>query len=145
MIDKLVMVDTNILVYAFDLTEKEKRRICKDIIKVGFEGEKNFVVSNQILGEFFTVITAKIDRPLKPEEAETVISGIIDSDNWTKTNYTHLTVKRAMGMNRQLKTRFWDALIAETMLENNIFEILTEDIEEFRKIPGITCKNPLKE
>ncbi|MFQ5406347.1 MAG: hypothetical protein ACE5DI_04280 [Candidatus Micrarchaeia archaeon] len=36
------------------------------------------------------------------------------------------------------------ALIAATMFENNCFEILTENVKEFKKIPGITAVNPFK-
>lgn len=42
------------------------------------------------------------------------------------------------------KVDFWDALIAETMKENGIVKIYTENEQDFMKIPGIKVVNPLK-
>jgi len=42
------------------------------------------------------------------------------------------------------KVHFWDALIAATMIENNVFTIFTENTKDFKKIKGITAINPLE-
>jgi predicted nucleic acid-binding protein len=36
----------------------------------------------------------------------------------------------------------WDAAIAATMKENDIFEIVTENVKDFKKIPQLKVSNP---
>lgn len=138
------LIDTNILVYAYDLSEEAKREKCKKIIRAIFSGEKTAFVTNQVLAEFFVVVTRKIEKPMKEEDAKIVVNGIIDSDNWKKLVYSHNTLKRAINTAIFFKTNFWDALIAETMLENSVFEIITENTKDFEKIPKLFSKNPFK-
>ncbi len=42
-------------------------------------------------------------------------------------------------------TPFWDALIAETMLENGVSTIYTENEKDFKKMRGINAINPFKQ
>ncbi len=138
------LIDTNIIVYAYGLSEELKRQKCKKIIESVFSWENTAFVTNQILAEFFSAVTRKIEKPLKEEDAKDIIEGIIESENWIKIDYTHKTVNRAVNTSTILKTTFWDTLIAETMLENSVFEILTENTKDFEKIPKLIVKNPLK-
>ena len=89
-------VDTNILVYAFDLSEKEKRNKAKRIVEEVTKGKKNAFISNQVLGELFTVLTKKIVNPLHKTEAQIIVNGLIDSVHWKKVNYTFGTVSKAV-------------------------------------------------
>jgi len=137
-------IDTSIIVYAYDLSEKEKRAKCKALVESGFKGEAELAVSNQILAELFVVLTKKIENPISVEDARTIIAGIIESDNWIKADYNSNTVKGAiLRVGKIKKAHFWDALITETMLENHIHEIYTENIKDFEKFPGIKAINPM--
>ncbi|MBU2100659.1 PIN domain-containing protein [Candidatus Micrarchaeota archaeon] len=136
-------VDTNILVYAFDLSEKEKRKHAKRIVESVTSGKDTAFVSNQVLGELFTALTKKIEVPLSKTHAQIIVNGFIDSVHWKKINYTSATVSRAIETSVSQKTPFWDSLIAETMLENNVFVILTENSKDF-KLKHITASNPFK-
>jgi predicted nucleic acid-binding protein len=138
------MFDTNILVYAYDVSDPEKREKCKRLVEEVFSGERLGVVSNQILGELFVVLTEEIRNPLSAEEAGLIVDGIIESKNWAKVNYNSETVKRAIETSKKLNIHFWDTVIGETMLENNIFVIFTENEKDFNKIPKIKVINPLK-
>ncbi len=136
-------VDTNILVYAFDVSEKQKRQIAKNIVEDITKGRKKGVISNQILGELFIVLTNKITNPLNEENAQIIVNGIIDSVNWKKVNYTTSTIHQAMDTVIKEKRPFWDTIITETMLENKIYVILTENTKDF-KSKNITAHNPFK-
>ena len=139
-------VDTSIIVYAYDLSEKEKREKCKVLLEAGFRGEMELAVSNQILAESFVVLTKKIEKPTTIEKARTIVEGIIESDNWVKTDYNSDTVRRAILIAAKIKnTHFWDAIIAETMMENQVYEIYTENIKDFGRFPGIRAINPMLE
>ena len=144
MSDDTILVDTNIIVYAYDTFDKKKHEICKDVIEAGFRGELKLAVSNQILAELFFVLTKKLKNPFSPEDAESIVIGIADSINWTKINYTHETAKKAVSISKNSLTSFWDMLIAATALENDISQIFTENTKDFEKIQKMSAKNPMK-
>ena len=139
---KRAFIDTNILVYSYEKDKPPKRNICLDLVLKCFRGEIQLVVSNQILAEFFHVITEKSKYPLSIEEAKGLIQLIIASSNWIKVDYTISTVLRAIDISKSCG--IWDALIDATMIENNISEIYTENEKDFGKIPWIEVINPLK-
>ena len=43
-----------------------------------------------------------------------------------------------------LKTNIWDTPIMETMKENNVYAIVTENEKDFKRIKGIKVINPFK-
>ena len=139
-----IFYDTNILVYAYDETEKEKRQIAEKLVEMVFSGEKRGALSNQILSELFSVLTTKIGKPLDKEVAAKIIRKYVLSDNWEKLDYTNSTVLKAALTASYYNNHFWDTLVAETMKENEITRILTENEKDFRNIPGIKSINPFK-
>ena len=66
-------IDTNILVYAYDSTDPAKQAQARQILKSGIT-EETAVLSAQVLGEFFTVVTSRIPVPLTAEEAEEALA-----------------------------------------------------------------------
>ncbi len=136
-------VDTNILVCAFDQSEKKKRQICEKLVRTTFQGESNSYLSNQILGELFVVLTNKVAKPLSKEKASTIVRGFIDSLKWNKTNYDHSTVRRALADAETINISFWDLLIAETMRDAGVRVLLTENTKDFSKVPWIKAINPM--
>lgn len=136
-----VVFDTNILVYAFDTDEPKKRAICAPLVEGVSEGGFG-IVTNQITAEFYNVLTRKQKVPA--ETAGRLVSKFIQSPNWIKVNYTHETVERAIFLSSAFSVSIWDALVAATMLENNLSKIYTENTRDFRKIPGIKAVNPMR-
>lgn len=139
-----ILVDTNIVVYAYDTFDKKKHEACKSLVEKVFKGEIRLTVSNQILAEIFFVLARKLKNPLSSEDAGAIVFGIVDSNNWEKINYTHETVKRAVLLSKNCNTSIWDCIIAETALENGISRIYTENTKDFGKIPNLKAENPIK-
>lgn len=139
-----ILYDTNILVYAYDESEKEKRQIAEKLVERVFSGETKGSISNQILSELFHVLTEKIDKPLDKETAASIIRKYIISSKWEKINYTAETTLKAALNSSYCKSPFWDTLVAETMKENGIIQILTENERDFNGIIGIKVTNPFK-
>ena len=136
-------VDTNILAYAFDQSEKKKRKICEKLVRDTFQGESNSYLSGQVLGELFVVLTKKVANPLSKEKASTIVSGFINSSRWKKINYDHTTVRRALIDAETINISFWDLLIAETMKDAGVNVLLTENIKDFDKVRWIKTINPI--
>jgi predicted nucleic acid-binding protein len=134
--------DTSVLVYAFDYTEHEKRELSKKYVEAIFEGKNKGTVSNQVLAELFNVLTRHVASPLSKEMAEGIVNDFILSEHWEKIDYTHITLRKAMQASRQSNVQLWDSLIAETMKENGVTEIITENEKDFSKISGIKVRNP---
>jgi len=136
------LFDTNILVYAYNTYEAEKRKKCLPLVESVFNGETKGQITNQILGELFHVLAENMKNPFNSEEAKKIVDSFITSNNWDKFNYDYKTVKKATTYVKDYKIHFWDALIVATMVENNISSIYTENEKDFKKIPGINVINP---
>jgi len=137
-------IDTNTLVYAFDESEGEKRNKCFKLINSIFKGEKQAYITNQIIAETFITLLKKVDNPNPLENAENIINAVINSQNWIKINYTTQTTKKAITLVKNYNLKFWDALIAATMFENDVFSLYTEDEKDFKKVPGLKVINLMK-
>lgn len=136
--------DTTTLAYAYDESYPKEREVCKNLVDKVFKGELAGVVTNQILGELFNVLTSKIEKPVDTERANIIVKSLIESVQWEKINYTYETVEKAINTLKTSKSYFWDTVIAETMKENSIDTIYTENEKDFKKIPGIKVINPIK-
>lgn len=88
------------------------------------------------------VVTRKVEKPLPIETAKTIIEDVLKSEKWNVIDRDANTFIKAMELVSKHHTSFWDTLIAACMLENNVKEILTENIKDFEKIPGIIVINP---
>ncbi len=135
-----VFLDTNILVYAVDFSDKEKHGTASAIVARALSGEQEVCVSNQVLSELYaTLVRLKVPD----EKASDFVESLSDTAV-KKADYSFTTVFSAIRLSRDCGAHFWDALIAATMIENGVFEILTENEKDFAKIPGIRARNPFK-
>ena len=133
--------DTNILVYAYDLSDPLKRKHCSQIVKNVFLGKENGVISNQILAELYNAFTMKLG--VSAESAIRIIDAFVQSENWLKLNYNEKTVSSDLKSSLAFKTPFLDTLICETMKETGIKLIFTENQKDFKNMPGLKVINPI--
>ena len=137
------LIDTNILVYAYDISEKAKRRIARTLLdEIWNEG--GGVVTLQNLAEFFVVVTRKVENPISVASVRTIIADILRSRRWLVIDRRAETLLKAIELVEHNEAPFWDALIVACMLEHSIHTIVTENEHDFKKIPGITVVNPFK-
>lgn len=57
------LIDTNVLVYAYDLSEKMRRQVARKMLDQIWD-EGGGVVAVQNLSEFFVVVTRKVQHPI---------------------------------------------------------------------------------
>lgn len=141
---KKFLLDTNILVYAFDIAEKEKHKIAKDLLFGLFSKEQPSILSVQNLSEFFVISTKKLPKPIEKIEAQQIIEKIADSKNFKILTFDKNTILSAIDTHIKYSSSYWDSLISETMRDNKIFTIITENEKDFKKIPWLTVINPFK-
>ena len=135
------LIDTNILVYAFDAGSDRKISVAKELVGRSWRGEARFAVSTQNMAEFSVVVREKIASPLPSENVRLILELIMRSRNWLVLTYEAKTIIRAHEIRDEYHLHFWDALLAATMEENSIRTIITEDAH-FRNVPWITVQNP---
>jgi predicted nucleic acid-binding protein len=137
---EIILVDSNILIYAYTEADLEKKQKALKIINQCWKKEVQLAVSLQNLAEFFFVVTNKLPYPIPTENANQIIKDILRFSHWKKIQYDSESLIDAISFKEQ--THFWDTLIAATMLKNNIYKIYTENTEDFSKFPNITAINP---
>jgi len=138
---EIKLVDSNILVYAYDKTEAKKYEIAKELVKERWYND-DAALSIQNLVEFYSTITSKIKNPLEIEKAKQIVLDYIEGFEIIK--YDEKTVIEAINNQAIYGISFWDALIVATMEENSIDTIITENEKDFKKISWVKIINPFK-
>jgi predicted nucleic acid-binding protein len=136
-----VLVDTNLLVYAYDLSEPAKRRRALDILdELARTGSG--VVSSQVLAEFFVTVTRKLAQPLTVAAAYQRLERYLQS--WTVVEVTGLVVLEAARGVRDYQFSFWDAQIWAIARLNQLPAVLSEDFSAGAVIEGVSFVNPFE-
>ena len=133
------LVDTNVLVYAYDRSEPAKQKAASEVIDSLVRGGAG-VLSPQILAEFFSVVTRKIAKPLTVSEGHARIGNYLRS--WDIVDLTGTVVLEATRGVRDHRMAFWDALIWSTAKMNQIPAVLSEDFSHGSAIDGVRFVNP---
>lgn len=134
----LVFVDTNILAYAHDASEKEKQPIAKALVDELWESERG-ALSTQILQEFYVVATRKFEPPLSRKEARKLVSSY---GEWKLVRIDLVMIVNASELEEKHQLTFWDALIIEAVRRSSATRLVTEDIPSSTTIKGISIENP---
>jgi predicted nucleic acid-binding protein len=103
-----VLVDTNVLVYAYDRAASAKRGQALEVLD-DLLATSSGLLSTQVLGEFFVTVTRKIAYPLSLREADVRIHNLLPA--WSVIEVTGLIVLEAARGVREHRFSFWDAQI----------------------------------
>ena len=131
-------IDTNILVYAYDLHDPAKHSKAQKLLTNGIENE-TAVLSAQVISEFFTVITSRIPNPLSIEQAEEAI------DLFAILPVVELDLamtRRAINTHKQYRVSYWDSLIIAAAEKAGCTRIISEDLNPGQSYHGIVVVNP---
>ena len=132
--------DTNVLVYAFDEGEPEKRAVSLGLIQEHLEQGEG-MLSVQVLREFY-VSACRLSHPLSEAEAEDALGNFAEfspaTEDWR-------AVVGAVRRSRELMLSFWDALILEAAIRGGADTLLTEDLQHGQRIEGLRVENPFLE
>jgi predicted nucleic acid-binding protein len=135
------LIDTNILCYALDAGEPEKRKVAAGLLLQCWHNEVALAVSVQNLAEFSVVMTEKVKHPVPDAVVKRFINDIVSFDGWTVIGYDAGTITDAVSIRSKYSFHFWDALLAATMKQHHIGTIYTEDAH-FSRVPWITLIDP---
>lgn len=138
MIAERVLVDTNVLVYAYDKTSQRHLQ-AKAVLEEVFR-ERTGVLSAQNLAEFCRVMTQKIPRPLSHEQTHN--NALELTAVFKVVSYDERIVLEALRLSEIHHIHYFDALLAATMAAHQLHVIVTENEKDFRKIPWLEVHNP---
>ena len=136
-----VFVDTNVLVYAYDRSERRKQLWAVEMLDE-LVAQRAGVMSAQVLGEFYNAVTRRIASPLTPEQAYERIKNLVMA--WPVLEIAPLIVLEAARGAYQHQMRIWDAQIWATARLNQIPVILSEDFQDGAVIEGIRIVDPFR-
>lgn len=132
----MIALDTNVLVYAIDRSEPDKR--ARALPLLGNCARANAVVPLQVLGEFLNA--CRIRRKLPPAEARLRV------DAWAAVYEVRPTraadLIDASRLSERFDLRFFDALICTVSLDAGATILLSEDMHDGLDIGGLTILNP---
>jgi predicted nucleic acid-binding protein len=130
-------VDTNILIYAYDLDAKEKHSIAKEVLKELWVNRLG-ALSAQVLQEFYVNVTRKIAKPITKKLARSVVDYYA---TWS-VDTTPAEITAAFRIEDTARISFWDALICASAAKAGAERILSEDLNAGQVIDGIRIENP---
>jgi predicted nucleic acid-binding protein len=132
-----VFIDTNILVYAYDLDAGEKHRIAKDKVSSLWHRELLPSISVQVLQEFYVNL---IRKKIAAEIAGDIVSHYLE---WDVIDNDRFLFIEGLRWKEKWKLSYWDALILAAAKKARAKEVWSEDLASGHKYDGIVVLNPL--
>ncbi|GIK42875.1 MAG: twitching motility protein PilT [Chloroflexota bacterium] len=124
-----ILLDTNLWVYLYAKNPPEKYQAVYQIVADQFE---TIVVSTQILGELFNVLTRK--NLISPSEAKTIILEM--ATTFPILSIDTANVLLALDLNSHFQYSYWDSLVVATALLADCQVLYSEDMQHQQVIDG---------
>lgn len=132
-----VFVDTNVVLYAYDVDAGEKNAIAQRLLTTLWE-ERTGVVSAQVLQEFYVNVTRKLAQPLPKKSARAIVEHY---SAWCLES-SQADIVTAFRLEDEARIGFWDAMIVAAAFRAGAETIVSEDLHHGQKIAGIRVVNP---
>jgi predicted nucleic acid-binding protein len=130
-------LDTNILVYAYDLRDPRKQKIAQSLIHRALDGE--IAASSQVLGEFASTLLHKLTPPVKPADLATLLQTL---ESIYLVPLDRHVVLRAVNAHDQYGLHFYDGMIVATAERGGCQKIWSEDLNASQEYFGVRIENP---
>jgi predicted nucleic acid-binding protein len=132
-------VDTNILVYAHDAAAGEKHSRARGLLERLWDSGDG-VLSTQVLQELCINLRRKSANPPTLEELRRLIR---EYATWEVVNNTAESILKALEIEKQYKTSFWDALIIQAAEDAGASILYSEDLAAGQRYGAVRVVNPL--
>jgi predicted nucleic acid-binding protein len=132
-------VDTNILVYAHDLSAGMKHQRAKALVEKLWNSG-NGVLSTQVMQELCINLRRRTANPPSLDEMRLLLR---DYSTWEVVTNTAESILRALDVERRFKISFWDAMILEAAETAGVLTLYSEDFASGQRYGTILVLNPL--
>lgn len=130
-------LDTNVLVYAYDLRDLRKQEIAKQLVRRALLGE--ILTSVQVLAEF---AAAKLHKKNLQASVEDVL-GMLDALGPIHTIAQDWGIaRRAVEAHSEYGVHFYDGMIIASAERAGCSKIWSEDLNSGQTYFGVTVENP---
>jgi len=137
-----MLIDTNVLVYAYDRSEPDKQRRALAVLdELAPSGDAR--LSAQVLSEFVVNVTRRIADPLTMAEAQQRLQHYVRL--WPVIPVTSEVVFEAIRGVQLYKFSFWDAQIWAAARLSQASVVLSEDFDSGAVIEGVRFVDPFAE
>ncbi|MDI6631236.1 MAG: PIN domain-containing protein [Thermoanaerobacteraceae bacterium] len=131
-------VDTNVLIYAHDLSAEEKQRRAAALVAELWETGRG-CLSLQVLQEFYVAVTQKVAKPLPPAEAARLVA---DLSAWRVHVPEVSDLLAAIEIQQRNRISFWDAMVIRSAQALDCAVIWSEDLNPGQAYDGVRVVNP---
>jgi predicted nucleic acid-binding protein len=132
-------LDANVLVYAYDVTDRAKQSIAQDLVRRAVAG--GMVISTQVLAEFAATLLHK----LTPAPSSADVIALLDTLAPIRLIAPdHDIVRRAVEAKAAYGLHFYDGMIVAAAERAGCERIWSEDLNPGQKYFGVTVANPFR-
>jgi len=130
-------VDTNVLVYAYNLEAGPKHERARELIQELW-ATQNGIISTQVLQEFYSSLR-RLDRSLKISFVRGLVSNYFD---WQVVVNTPESIFHASEIEERCQVSFWDALIIHAAEISGASVLYSEDLSDGQRYGAVRVMNP---
>jgi predicted nucleic acid-binding protein len=131
-----IFLDTNIWIYAYSETEKDKRDI---VLKLLNEGQ--IYLSTQVVNEFIWVMNRKYHVDF--DSLGIIVDGLFGLHEVDIPDKN--TIMKAISMSKRHNFSYWDSLMVASALKRECTVLFTEDLHHGQVIDNkLTIRNPFQ-
>ncbi len=138
-----ILLDTNVLVYAYDIDEPERRARAIELLKHVRRAPGSAAVSTQVLGEYCSVMTHKFAHVWDAESVAGQVRRFARAFHVATTD-TDVILEAIRGAARY-QLSYYDAQIWAVARVNDIPVVLSEDFTDGQELEGVRFINPFAE
>lgn len=131
-------VDTNILLYAYDLDAPAKRAVALRCVEEGWSRPGDTAISVQVLQELHVNLAR---RGVASADASRIVR---DFSAWPVVDSTLELLHAGLAEQGRWRTSLWDALILAAARASGATQLLSEDFSHGQDYGGIRVVNPFR-
>jgi predicted nucleic acid-binding protein len=135
---RLAFFDTNVLVYGDDHAKPEKRSRANALI-AEHSRRKTFVISLQVLQEYFATLTRKLGVEAQVAQRQVQILA-----QERVVRFHERDIIAAIELHRLNRISFWDALIVHAARLCGASVLYSEDFQHGAVVAGVRVENPFQ-
>ena len=130
-------LDTDVLVYAYDVTSQRKQQVAQDLLRRALLGE--MMTSSQVLAEFAATLLHKPTRAVGSGVLSAALDALapiplvlVDGD----------VVRTAVDVRAKYGLHFYDGMIVAAARRGGCARLLSEDFNAGQRYLGVLVENP---
>jgi predicted nucleic acid-binding protein len=135
-----VFVDTNVLVYARDTSDRVKHVEARNWME-HLWGSGSGRISFQVLHEYYVTVTRKLDPRLSRRDARMDVEDLL---TWSPVPSDQRVLEAGFGVEERFGLSFWDAMVVGAATVAGCDHLLTEDLQDGAELGSVTVVNPFR-